>query len=358
MAKTEKSGGGMARGIAILAGAAAAGVAAGLTAERLVVGRSRLKPDPFANEPYGKIKGDREYDIAALDGARLFVSEIGPASATEGAIFLHGYSLDHSIWHHQMTGLDGRRRHVFYDARHHGRSVGGNPKPKMPVLAADLKTILDASGLQSCILVGHSMGGMAVLEFCRLYHRELHDRVKGLMLVNTTHTDAFKTMVAAELVGPVERRTRRVIDRFLTDKRSMRMLRLRGDDLSYILVRLFGFGSGASPSQIEHVRKLLACFPSVELVEMIDMFRKWDMGDALDAIDVPTLIVAGGDDRITSLKASKHMAEKIPGARFHEFEGVGHTSMLERSVEFNELFRSFTDEVLGTSGGKRRSVAR
>ena len=337
---------GLAAGFGIVAGAAAAGIAAGLAVERIAVGRVRLRPDPHGKEPYGSVKGDRNYDVGAPDGARLFVSEIGAPSMTTGAIFLHGYALDHSIWHHQMIGLDGTRRYVFFDARHHGQSHGGRTKPDMPLLASDIKAVLDASNLDSCILVGHSMGGMAVLEFCRRYNEELNRRVKGVMLVNTTFTDAIKTMVAAEVIGPIERRTHRIIDRLLTDPRSTRLLRLRGDDLSYLLVRMFGFGPDASPAQIEHVRRLLTVFPTAELVGMLEMFRDWDMSDALEAVDVPTLIVAGGDDRITSVKASKHMAEKIPGARFHEFEGVGHTSMLEKSAEFNGLFEDFADEVL------------
>lgn len=354
-AKRFKSkGGALAWGTA----AAALGIGAGLAAERLLVGRKRLRADPHAGEAYGRIHGDRSYEVSSFDGAVLVVDEVGPENSTRGAVFLHGFCLDRTIWHHQYTGVDGNRRLVFYDARAHGRSRGGHAGSDTKSLAADLGAVLDRSGLKQAVLVGHSMGGMTVLEYCREQTEELGKRIRGIVLVNTTYTDALKTIFAAELVGPVERRLRRFVGGLLDDPRAYRMLRMRGDDLSWLLTRLGGFGSGASPSQVDFVQRLVTSFPSPPLIEILRGLREFDMEEALARISIPTLVLAGGADRITTVRASKHMAQEIPGARLVVFQDAGHMSMLERHQQFNSLVSEFLDANLESRLGQRRDFGK
>jgi pimeloyl-ACP methyl ester carboxylesterase len=331
--------------VAWAVGAAALGIGAGIAAKRLV-GQARRRPDPHAAEDYGRVRGDRRYEVSSSDGAILVADEVGPEEATSGAIFLHGFCLDRTIWHHQYRGIDGNRRLIFYDARDHGQSRGGKAAPEIRTLASDLKAVLDRSGLKKAVLVGHSMGGMTVLEYCRENPNELGKRVKGIALANTTYTDALKTIFAAEFVGPVEQRLRRFLERILDDPRASRAMRMRGDDFSWLLTRIGGFGPGASPSQVDFTRRLIMSFPSPPLVQILSGLRQFDMEEALDAIDVPTLILAGGDDRITTVRASKHIAGHIPGSRLVVLDGAGHMSMLERFDEFNTLVGEFLAQTL------------
>lgn len=341
MAELNKKG-----GAAIALGAAALGLGAGLAAERWIISRRRGRhPDAFAHEPYGKLIADRSYEVPTRDSAVLAVNEFGPPDARRGTIFLHGYCLDHSIWHHQMTGLDSDLRHIFYDARHHGRSRGGHEPTSVELLASDLQAVIDHSALEEVVLVGHSMGGMTVLQYCCSKDGLAGTKVKGIVLVNTTYTDAVKTLFAAEVIGPVERATRGVLARVFDDPRASQMVRLRGDDLSYVLVKLFGFGPGASKTQVEYVRGLLSAFPSPPLIETLKGLRDFDVEDALGSVDVPTLVIAGGDDRITTVRASRRIAEDIPQSRLVVFDKAGHTSMMERNVDFNDEIRRFLSEV-------------
>lgn len=342
------------QGLAMVAGVAALGIGAGVVAERVLIGRSRLRPDPYAKEPYGKLKADRSYEVATSDGGVLKVFEMGPEDAERGVVFLHGYCLDHSIWHHQMKDLDARHRKlVFFDARHHGASRGGSDSTDVRLLARDLDAVIEAAGLSRYILVGHSMGGMTVLEYCREFPERMRSHIAGIVLVNTTYTDAVKTIVAADIIGPLERRLGWFLTKVMDSPRSARVMKLRGDDFSYMLVKLFGFGSDASPAQVEHVRRLLASFPSPHLIDTLRGIRRFDYEDALEAVDVPTLIFAGGDDRITSVRASEHMADVIPGSRLVIFEDTGHTGMMERAVEFNVTLDDFIDEQIPAQSRKR-----
>lgn len=339
-------------------GAAALGVGAGLAAEKTLIGRRRIRPDPHAGEPYGRIRGDRSYEVSCADGAVLVADEVGPEDSPTGGVFLHGFCLDRTVWHHQYTGVDGGHRLIFYDARHHGRSRGGRAPSEVAALAADLGAVLDRSGLEQAVLIGHSMGGMSVLEYCRRNPEDLGKRVRGIVLVNTTYTDALKTVFAAELVGGVERRLRKIFERILNDPRAARVMRLRGDDLSWLITRMGGFGPGASPAQVDFIQRLLMSFPSPPLVETMRGLRRFDMEGALASIDVPTLVVAGGTDRITTVRASRHMASEIPGARMVVLEDTGHMTMLERHPQFNALVGEFLDTNLVTKRRRRRDTGR
>ncbi|MGH2811111.1 MAG: alpha/beta fold hydrolase [Actinomycetota bacterium] len=338
-------------------GAAALGAGAGIAVERLLVGRDRARSDPMAEVDYGEFAGDRRYDISSFDGAVLAADEVGPERAVSGAVFLHGFCLDRTIWHHQIEGLDGRRRFVFYDARDHGESRGGKAEPDTRTLARDLKALLDHSGLKRVVLVGHSMGGMTALEYCREHPDEMGKRIKGLVLLNTTYTDAVKTLFAGAVVAPVERRLRGVINRLINDPRGSRALRIRGDDLSWALVKVFGFGPKASPKQVEFTQRLLTSFPSPPLIGIMRGLRDFDMEEALTSITVPALIVAGGDDRITTVRASERMAEDIPNSRLVVFERAGHMAMMERYEDFNGLLSDFFDETLRTRPKSRTESA-
>ncbi len=58
-------------------GAAAAGAGVVIAAEKIAVGRLRLRPDPAADEPLGQLRG-RPLTVLADDGVPLHVEISGP----------------------------------------------------------------------------------------------------------------------------------------------------------------------------------------------------------------------------------------------------------------------------------------
>lgn len=335
------------KAIAWGAAAAAVGAGAAVALGRWVAHEVRLRPDPYADEPYGSLRGDRSYRVTSFDGTQIHVEEFGPPEAASGAIFAHGYGLNCSVWHHQMTVFDDGRRYLYFDARHHGRSNGAEGTPiDTTAMARDLQAVLEQSGLAGAVLIGQSMGGMTVLEFCRQHPEELGTRVRGLVLVNTTDTDVLSTFFLGRMLGTVER-TRRAVDWLMADPRRHRGFKLRNGDFSRLLVARSGFGPGAPPSQIDYIRHLLSAFPNPALIETLRNLLTFDMAEDVRRISVPTLVVAGTDDQIIAPVASARLAEKIPGARLVVFERSGHVGFMERHEEFNALVGQFIDEVLG-----------
>ena len=65
------------------------------------------------------------------------------------------------------------------------------------------------------------------------------------------------------------------------------------------------------------------------------------MRPRLGEIDVPTLVVCGGNDWITPLSKSEDIVAGIPRSRLEVFDGSGHNPMREETEGFITVLRSF-----------------
>lgn len=297
---------------------------------------------------YTALPAERTLEVTSFDGTVLVADEFGPPEAPAGVVFLHGIGLDASVWRHQMppAGMAEPWRRIFVDARGHGRSSRlGDAPLTLATFGDDVQALLQATGLSRAVLVGHSMGGMSVLEFCARYPSELGARVRGLVLVNTTYAQALRTFGPLRS-GRFEQQARRLSDWVLADPRRQRWLQLREDRLSRRIVRSFGFGRDPSPEQVRFITRLLATPASADMTAMWQSMFSFSLDDQLAEIRVPTLIVAGGRDRMTSPAASRHMASRMPTADLETYALCGHLAFLEEADRFNQSLDPFLRSVL------------
>jgi 3-oxoadipate enol-lactonase len=66
-----------------------------------------------------------------------------------------------------------------------------------------------------------------------------------------------------------------------------------------------------------------------------------DQRDRAAAIDVPTLVICGEEDKVTPPSLSEELAAIIPEAKLETIPGAGHISNLERPAEFNRIVEEF-----------------
>jgi pimeloyl-ACP methyl ester carboxylesterase len=335
------------RGVGLLAGGLLLGLGAGVTLEKALVGRDRRRDDPEAGEPFGAIRGTAT-KLTSHDGTRLHVEELGQGPCL---VFSHGFSLTQDAWHYQRRDLPGRYRCVFFDQRGHGRS--GRPRKEdysLPALAGDLKAVLDWTGEERVVVVGHSMGGIASLQFAELFPEELGSRVVGLVLVGSTYVDTVRGMTAAVSARGAAWAQRTVITgafRFMgQDPARANQLRRRGSDLGYLGTRLFGFGSNPSPSQVAFVDRTLAGTDVDVWAKVFPSLVDFDLSESLEAVSVPALVAVGDKDRLTPPAAARYMADKIPGSRLLILEDAGHCAFLEEHEVLDAELVAFADEVL------------
>ena len=346
MADKRKRRGRVAAWTALGVGAA---VGAGLLAERALVKRDRRRPDVFAGEPYGKIRGTSIGPVASFDGTLISVEEAGRGPVV---VLSHGFSLNLTLWHHQIKDLAKDMRLVLFDHRGHGRSGrAASDDYSLDALARDLDAVIrDAAGDEPVVLVGHSMGGMAVLKYCEMFPAEIGTRVGGLVLVDTTSADVIDGFmpglprwVRASMQGVQASALRLLAGR----AKHVDRLRRSGSDIAYVGTRLMGFGRDPSPAQIDFLDAMLSEVPSEIWLKIIPSMLALDVSGALPAIDVPTMIMVGSQDRLTPMDAAQRMADALPQAELVVFHGAGHTPMLEVPNQFNARIREFVPRAIG-----------
>ena len=336
-------------------GVVAVGAALGLTAERHLVGRSRLRPDDEADEPFFALPADRTRRVVATDGVPLYVEEVGPPDAPLTVVFLHGYIQEMAGWHYQRQslGTDGPGRLVLYDHRSHGRSGRGRSEnATIDQLGQDLETVLDAvvpSG--PVVLVGHSMGGMAIMALAQARPDLFGSRVVGVALVATSTGKLDElTFGLPSAVRPISRLVVPLLTRGVRRRPStFEKTRQLGSDLVFLIARRTGFGDqDVSPALVQFVEQMAARTPVEVMAEFYDTLSTHDRLEALTAMqDVEVLVLVGSKDLVTPLEHSRAMADLLPTATLVVVEGAGHMVQLERASLVTLQLRALLSRVRG-----------
>ncbi|CAN5681268.1 hypothetical protein BH18ACT15_BH18ACT15_14190 [soil metagenome] len=337
------------QGVVRLAGAVL-GLGGGIIAEHTLVGRRR-RHDPESAEDLGGRQGARRRLLARPDGARLQIEEAGPP-ARSGIVFVHGSALSAAVWHYQMNGIRGHRC-VFFDLRGHGLS---QPKGAAPftvgTLARDLRAVIREAGLDTVVIVGHSLGGMAALQLLVEEPEPADVDVTGLVLAGATYGPAAETLIGGAVIARAERLIRRPFDMLGTQSARLDGLRRlnRASDALFWSVTFAAFGPLPSAKQVDFAYGLLAGTRADVIFDLVRCLRAFDVGKRLGEVTVPVLVVAGSHDRLTIPEASRYLAEHLADARLVVLDRCGHLPMLERHSEFNEWLGDLADDSLGQAG--------
>jgi len=340
----------------ILLGTIAAGVGAGLAAERYLVGRDRGRPDPEARERLGELRGRDAGPVRSFDGTQIHVEVVDGDGPT--IVFAHGFSLNLASWHYQIRDLPPSYRVVLFDQRGHGKSEKAKDGDwSLDALARDLEAVIAAhGGTDPLAVVGHSMGGMGLLRFAELYPELIGSRVAALVLANTTGADVMGGMLpgaARRFAAGFQMVQEGAVRALASNAKHVDRLRGRTRDLAYIAVRMAGLGPKALPSVVEFVDRMLSETPSEVWASLLPALLGLDVTKVLDVIDVPTLVVAGTHDKLTPPGAADRIASAVKGAELVVIRDSGHMSMLERPLSFNAHLREFLKGVPALGLGVR-----
>ena len=153
-------------------------------------------------------RSTRGGDVQTLDrpdGSVIRVESYGPEDAPP-IVFTHGWGANSTEWYYAKKHLADRFRLIVWDIPGSGLSKKPDDNDySLEAMAADLEAVLGVAGGRPAVLVGHSIGGMITLTFCRLFPAALGTRVAGLVLVHTTPTNPVRTTQWAGLYTAIEK---------------------------------------------------------------------------------------------------------------------------------------------------------
>jgi pimeloyl-ACP methyl ester carboxylesterase len=331
--------GGVAKSFGIAAGVAGALAGAGYATQRLAAQRLRARPDGQAARALdAPIYIDRR--LVAFDGGSLYVVEAGDGPPI---VLSHGVTNSIRTWVHQLETLPRAGfRTIAYDHRGHGQSSVGTAGYSVENLAHDLRTVIEAYDVRGAVLVGHSMGGVAVEAFVTRYPEIAAERVAGIVLLST---------LATTPLGSHSTRTKRRIEQITNHAPDMSWV-WNSRNLGLLAARL-GFGRDPQPSHVELVRQMLAACPPATRLEAPRALIGLDFRPDLPNVRIPTLVIVGTADFLTPPAQARLIAELIPHARLEVFPGGGHMLMLERTEELDRLIVDFAHEVAASEPAAR-----
>ena len=231
-------------------------------------------------------------------------------------VFLHGVGGGHHAWEHQVPyfGALGFPSHAW-DQPGYGHSPIVEPYDLEHVIAA-LARLIESLGSEPVVLVGHSMGGLIAQE-TYVRHPQL---VKALALCFTSpafaggSSDFTKQFIAAR-IGPLD----------------------QGKTMADIAAQLI-------PTMGSHSKlaeQIMAGVPPETYRKAVHLLTTFDRRKELADIKVPTLVLAGSDDKTAPPEMMQRMAQKIPGAEYVLIENCGHLGPMDRPEEFNAALLAF-----------------
>lgn len=236
-------------------------------------------------------------------------------------LFLHGVGGGRAAWDRQLPYFAERGyRALAWDQP----GYGGTPAVD-PYDLAQVTTALEQHiGDEPAILVGHSMGGFIAQEA----YARFPERVRALVLCFTSAAfggsggDFARQFVAAR-IAPLD----------------------EGKTMAEIAARLMPAmrGSRSDPSGLALAERVMAAVPAQTYRKAVQLLTTFDRRAQLERIAVPTLLIAGSDDRVAPPGVMERMAQKIPGAEFVLLEGCGHLGPMDQPDPFNEALAAFLE---------------
>ena len=244
--------------------------------------------------------GARLHHVASADGTPIAVWRSGDGPPL---VLVHGATADHSRWAPVLPALERRFTVLALDRRGRGRS-GDARGYAIEREYEDVAAVVESAGERVSVL-GHSYGGVCAIEAALL-------------------TDAIERLVLYEApMGFVQ-----------TPANVVACLNALDDAGRYdeLLALFFAEVAGLPRDQIALLRRLpawpnrLAAAPTIAREERAN--REYTFAaDRFASLDVPTLLLAGGDSPAPFAAATAALQAALPDCRTAVMPGQRHAAM-------------------------------
>ena len=251
-----------------------------------------------------------------LDDLRLNAEVTGPATAPP-LVLIHGLGLDLRIWDAILPCLSGQRI-LRLDLRGHGHSDTPAAPYAMGALIRDVERLMTHFALKDAVVLGAGEGGLIAqgLAVKRL------DLVRAMVLTGS----------ATRFANPSVWETR------------LSRLRDHGPDLDAECAAMLGPRWRALP-EATAVRIMLAHTRPDGWTGFASAVATADFYQTTATLRLPTLVLAGADDRKTPPDLQRELADLVAGSQVRLVRGGTHLSMLTHVPDFAEAVNGFLTRI-------------
>jgi non-heme chloroperoxidase len=277
-----------------------------------------------------------DYDsFQASDGqvVPVFVLGDGPP-----LVLVHGVGCSHRDWLPVARRLARRHCVLAWDARGHGscRPVLGSIT--LERLATDLAEMLDHFGLDRSVLVGHSMGALALMQYLHSYGTQrvaavtLVDQSPRIVTDDSWHLGLFGGCSAEMLAGLIAGARQDLAETLLNEVGALGGAWVRRQ-----------LGPEASLGRM--LRRRLTRIDVRPLLDLAESMAQADFRASLSRLDAPLLVVLGGrSPHYAGLPLDVWYRDTVKHAQISIYRSAGHSPHLSEPLRFARELERFIDD--------------
>ncbi|HKL56240.1 MAG: 3-oxoadipate enol-lactonase [Roseovarius sp.] len=236
-------------------------------------------------------------------------------------VFANSLGTDLRLWDRILPLLPEGLRIIRYDKRGHGLSDCPPAPYRMGALVRDAERLLDRLEVRDCVFVGLSIGGMiaqglAVKRF---------DQVRALVLSNTAakigQPEMWQDRIDAVRAGGTKALAESVMERWFP--KSFR----------------------ESAPDFHGWRNMLSHTPAEGYMGCSSAIAGTDFYTPTSGLRLPTLGIAGSEDRATPPDLVRETVALIHGSRFELIRGAGHLPCVDHPEDYAALLGDFLKDI-------------
>lgn len=278
--------------------------------------------------------------IRSFDWTKIYY-QYNPGEKPHTLVFLHGAGGNLTVWKEELDFFkDKGYSTLALDLRGHGLS--GAPekfgKYQLHKFSRDVYRILKREKIKEFSLVGHSLGGGVVINYCMRYKRR---PPKSLILIETASTYPFDHNRLLNH-GPYLTHFLRFIEEHSLTRRE-HFSHMKDIDLSSKGVRR----NIRLVSYLMHLTPLRSVVRALDNLERFVFKNQKRIDWTLKKFKGPILVVAGEKDTVVPPKYSRMIKELNKKAELKILKGATHQAIIEDAGKVNKAMYDFLKKTKG-----------
>ncbi|MDH4299993.1 MAG: alpha/beta hydrolase, partial [Dehalococcoidia bacterium] len=245
----------------------------------------------------------------------------------EPLVLIYGYAGHSGLWFRQIPVLSKKYQVVAFDNRGVGRSDKPHTPYTMAMMAGDVAGLLDVVGVDAAHIFGISLGGMVAQHFALGYPQRVISLILGCTFCGGVHSiqPEPESMAALFDFERLKKMTHEEVTR---------------QAIPFCYSQKF---IEEHPDLIEQrvAKQLEYPTPGHGATRQAEAVMGHDTYELLPRIRLPTLVIAGDNDRLIPVENSRILASRIPKAELAIIRGAGHEFFIEDAEEVNKTILDF-----------------
>lgn len=244
----------------------------------------------------------------------------------QSIIFIHGFPFDHRMWKNQVEFLSDYFHCITYNIFEKTDKSGKSEQETLESYVTELQELVTKNKIKKPVLCGLSMGGYIAL---RAVEKD-QSLYKGLILCDT-RSEADSNEAKLNRATAIDTINRDGIRRFISE---------------FVPKTLSEFSRKVNPPMLKKLMRIALDRDEVSVKSaLLAMQGRTDTTGSLEKIQIPTLIICGQYDTLTTPESMQNLAKQIPNSEFIKIPNAGHMAPFENPEIVNKVIFTFLKKI-------------